>query len=105
MSALVDSGCDKSLISKEFAISLNLTFHSLSEPIVFEVIDGTPLPSGAIKYYVICQMKLENFEFESKLYVANSTHSDIILGLDWLKKYNPIIDWENLSLELNSQKI
>ena len=48
--------------------------------------------------YVNCKIKIQNLDFELKLYVTNSTHSEIILGLDWLQTYNPVINWKNLSL-------
>ncbi|MDV2583562.1 hypothetical protein, partial [Alkalibacillus haloalkaliphilus] len=31
----------------------------------------------------------------------NLGNTDIILGLDWLKKYNPAIDWENRTVEFD----
>ena len=97
--AFVDCGSDFSLIDVSTVQLLNLNTFLCDNPLTFEVIDMNILPSGPIDSFVICNLRLNDIDFEHKLYVIKTCHSSMVLGLDWLKKFNPTINWKTLSLE------
>ena len=96
--AFVDSGVDCSLIDKALVKEHMLEEQQLSPPITFEVIDGHTLPSGTSDSYVNCSLKINNKSVDHKFYTLDTPRTSLVLGLDWLRKFNPSIDWELLKL-------
>ena len=68
-----------------------------------EVIDGQSLSSGAIKETTIPLILRVWCHYEEVVFnlIASPRHP-IILGLSWLEKHNPIVDWRTRSIEFCS---
>ena len=98
--ALIDSGSDCSLISESFALNHKLFMQPLKKSITFEVIDGSDLPSGNPTSFTNCDLKYDDVYFKFKLIILKTLHASIILGMDWLQKFNPIIDWKLCTLSI-----
>ena len=96
--AFVDSGADYSLVDKMLVKQLGLTEYPLETPLSFEVIDGSALPSGDSTSYVNCDIKINEKILQHKFYTIKSPRSSVVLGLDWLRKFKPNIDWELLQI-------
>lgn len=102
VTAFVDSGSDCSFIDEDLVHILKLKPHPLKNLLTFEVIDGNPLPSGGSTSYVNCSLKIMSTKFRCKLFTIKTPHSPIVLGLDWLQRFNPDINWEALTLSLSN---
>ena len=98
--ALVDSGADKSLVDEKLLRSLNIPFQQLQNPITFETIEGTPFSSGTIWHFAVLELKSKDITFTHTFYVLHSVVAPVILGIDWLMKFNPTINWSELSIEV-----
>ncbi|TPX43193.1 hypothetical protein SeMB42_g04821 [Synchytrium endobioticum] len=95
--ALIDSGANRSLISKEFVNRNGIGTSILSDIMYLTLADGVT------KKAVTCQthsipLVINGHEERIELPVFDSTEYDMILGLDWLMKHNPRIDWNTHSL-------
>ena len=55
--------------------------------------DATENKKGTIKSYVNLEFQLGDKKFKEQFYVTGLGKQKIILGLPWLRKHNPIIDW------------
>lgn len=95
--ALVDSGAAGNFISKDFALSHNITLIRCISPLTVEAIDRRPLGSGKVTH-ITQELHLrtgalhgENIQF----YVLNTSHVPVILGLPWLRKHDPHIGWRS----------
>ena len=57
-------------------------------------IDGTKNKTGTIRSYVDLEFKVDDQKFTRCLYVTGLGKQKMILGLPWLNKHNPRIDWK-----------
>ena len=67
--------------------------------------DGTPNKQGTIRYYVNLNIEIHRRKWKEQLLVTGLGKHRIILGLPWLRKTNPIIDWEKGTLEWRNPKL
>ena len=102
--ALVDSGATTSFVSRRFTEAQSLPMTSLTRPVKVFNIDGSLNTHGSITRFAALDMDVENHSERIRLAEADIGSEDIILGLPWLKKHNPSINWENKTLKLNNCK-
>jgi hypothetical protein len=92
--ALLDSGASACFVDEEFAKRHKIPLTLKSKPVHVEVIDGRPLLSGRVTHE---SEPLEvTFKDHSSFIVFNvirTPSNPVILGLSWLEKHNPSIDW------------
>ena len=95
LSALLDSGASTYFIDKDFAERHKLPLVTQKCPVTVEVIDGRPLvsedvtqESKALDIYIEQHRSIVVFN------VIKSLSNPVILGLSWLDRYNPDIDWK-----------
>ena len=103
--ALVDSGADRSLLSESLLHSLHLTPQILSHPLQFENIEGNPLSSGSVNQFVVLDLQYNSTTFSHTFYVIHSLVSPIVLGIDWLTLFNPLINWATLSVTMQQPTV
>lgn len=98
--ALIDSGATTSCISDRFATRHNIPRARKETPIPIVAVDGRPIASGLITQDAITSLQLHGHHERIRLAVV-SVHYPVILGLDWLKRHNPAIDWARKQLTLS----
>jgi len=62
-------------------------------------VDDRPIASGLITHDVVTHILVSNHEEIRPLAVVSVAYP-VILGLDWLRRHNPNIDWEDSTLSL-----
>src|SRR5260370_5900404 len=65
----------------------------LDNPILIRTIDGKPLNNGFISQVILATLCIQDHS-ECKYFGIINMNCDVILGIDWLQKHNPSIDWE-----------
>src|SRR5690606_12972009 len=93
--ALIDCGATGfAFVDKDFASQHNLPLFPLREPRALEVIDGRPISSGDITH--ICKVPFKvNDHFEHlPMFVTSLGHYPIVLGIPWLRRHGPSINFE-----------
>ncbi len=103
---LLDSGAEGLMINEPFARKHSLTLRRLRHPFPAINVDGSKNSHGLIQYTTIQRLRLsdsdENYHQEdAEFYVTNVGDVDIIIGTDWLKRHNPVIDWATDSLRFS----
>ena len=71
----------------------------LEIPVKAYNMDGMENKKGTIKNYVNLQFSLNGKEFQERFYITGLGKQKVILGLPWLKKHNPEINWQTGKLE------
>jgi hypothetical protein len=93
--ALIDSGSQDNVISKEYVIQRGFTQKKLDFEILPRNADGTLNKQGAVTHTVDLRMKIGSHSEVITFYIVGlSKKASIFLGHAWLKKHNPEIDWK-----------
>ena len=91
---LLDCGAGGIFLDQNFARKHNLRTMKLEQPIRAQNVDGTDNKQGTIRYYTDLNIKIGDQTFLERFYITGLGNQKIILGLPWLRKHNPEIDWE-----------
>ncbi|SJL13333.1 uncharacterized protein ARMOST_16773 [Armillaria ostoyae] len=91
---LVDSGCTSSAINRAFVQDHHLDTVKTAIPIIVYNADGSRNKGGDITEYVEVRLTIGNHEERIDLAVTDLGAKDLYLGHDWLKRHNPVINWE-----------
>ncbi|KAH7443388.1 hypothetical protein KP509_02G032100 [Ceratopteris richardii] len=94
--ALVDSGASSCFIDEGLVKKHGIPVLRKNRPVVAEVVDGRPLASGNITMETIpLRVHLGDHDSHICFNVISSPVNMVIIGMPWLKKHNPEINWEN----------
>ncbi|XP_028324820.1 uncharacterized protein LOC114476995 [Gouania willdenowi] len=96
--ALVDSGADDNFIDNLFVSQCNIPSEPLPEPKNVYALDGKLLATVTHRTIPISLRLSGNHHEIISLYIVSSPSSPLVLGLPWLKRHNPHIDWLKLSI-------
>ena len=103
VSALIDSGASRSFINANLVKSLGVkplpTAHSVQVTLADKRVLDASLCLPRVK------MKLEGVPTWTTLYVLEDLDDDIILGMDWLERVNPLINWSEKSVTFNGRTV
>ena len=78
----------------------NFTLCHLSNPIIAYNVDGTKNQKGTICWKTRTVLTLGDHSNPIELMILRLSKPRVILGMPWLKKWNPKIDWNCLSMTL-----
>ena len=76
----------------------------LPQPIPVLNVDGTNNANGTITHYTWRSFTLGRKRLTARMLVTSLGKEDIILGLPWLQKHNPSIDWKAKTLAIQTIK-
>jgi dUTP pyrophosphatase len=101
--ALVDSGAEKSFVDDSIVAAFKLKTQKVKNPMSVRLADGSVSQKGVIDKAVSLAILLGDQHYEHHTFnIMSIGGSHIILGLDWLKKHQPIIDFKTLEIDFNS---
>ena len=99
--ALVDSGADISCIDQHFVRKHNLPTTKLPVPIRARNTNHFHNKNSDIQYTCDLFIDIQGLTQKVTLHVMTCGKENIILGLPWLKKANPTIDWTTQTLKFD----
>jgi hypothetical protein len=97
---MIDSGATGLFADQEFLRSSNLPSFPLKHPILLYNIDGSPNTAGSITHYTRLRLTLGSHSEWTDFLVTRLGNDHLILGLPWLRKVNPKVDWLQGHLEI-----
>ena len=106
LDALIDSGSSDCFVDEDFVRSKSLIPTLLPTPIILRLFDGQPAPAGPINSYLDLSLSFSSSDKNPQKIrflvtrLDSSTH--LVLGHNWLRRYNPVIDWQSGSVEISS---
>jgi predicted aspartyl protease len=100
LSAMIDSGASSSFINKKFILKNNMKTHKLPKNIPLYNIDNSPNSIGLISEYAILKTQISKERKNLIFLVVDIGQEDVILGIDWLRLENPIINWKEGRVEI-----
>src|ERR1700744_4063152 len=93
--ALVDSGAEGIFVDEQIVQQTR----KLMTPLRVRNVDGTDNEGGHITKEARIRFRLGNREFDKWCYVTKLGDLSIILGMPWLKRHNPLINWKKGTFE------
>ena len=97
----IDCGADINCIDIDFAKRNKVNLRKIDKPLKINNVDGSPNDTGAVKYECKFFFKIGTIVHHETFYAMKCGRDNLILGLPWLNKINPKIDWEKKSIEIN----
>lgn len=95
---IIDSGADESFIHRDLVGLLGIPTHPLSTPVVARALDGRSI-SRITQITVPVQLRVSGNHCEYlQLLPVFSPDVPVVLGLSWLRRHNPTIDWPTGSI-------
>jgi hypothetical protein len=98
---LVDSGSSASFINEHLAASMQ-GITPLPKPCKVKVADGTQ--HHCSEYIPQCPWSVQEHQFTTDMKILALGSFDAILGMDWLERHNPDIDWVKKTLKIKQPK-
>ena len=103
-STLIDSGASSCFIDRRFVNRHNIPTRKKCSPISVEVIDGRKLESGHIVQETLTmRLRIGKHEEQIAFNIIKSPKYPIILGMSWLVKHNPRVDWLTRTMSFDCQ--
>jgi hypothetical protein len=91
--AMIDSSAERIFFNRKYVEKNRLECVRLQRPIPMFNIDGTLNKDGSIKETVSIQVEESGHVENLRCFVTELGDDDMILGLLWLEKHNPDVDW------------
>src|SRR6187551_743563 len=91
---MIDSGATALFLGKSFVTTHRINTFPLWHPIQVHNIDGTLNQAGSIMHFARLGLTVDDMETWTDFLVTELGGENVILGLPWLRKMNPQVDWE-----------
>ena len=102
--ALIDCGATGNFIDPSLVKRLLLPSRPI-QPLQALNVDGTVNKQGRITAATTIHCQATNFEDNLTLMIVGLGQAQIVLGMPWLTKHNPHIDWEKKTISLECKHI
>lgn len=97
--AFLDSGAQTSLVGEHFVSRHALPRHVLETPLALQTFDGQPTAAGLVSQGLLSHLTINSSDSPNSSHCEFKSFSiaqmpyDIMLGSDWLRQHNPLVDW------------
>jgi predicted aspartyl protease len=104
MTAIVDCGATENFIDKDYAEKIRIPLDRKKILRRVLAVDGREVASRPITHDTTINLTINNHREIIKLHCITIGNSPIIIGLPWLKKHNPNINWKEGRVTFDSEK-
>ena len=104
---LIDSGASRPFVDFSIAEKHPENLTPLEQPIGLDLFDGKPSSAGRITHSYRDTISFDDGTIHLVEFLVTRLHpaAPIVLGLSWLQKHNPVIDWKDLSIMFQDRKV
>jgi len=81
----------------------NFLLYPLKQPITPRNVDGTPNSQGKITHYTWIRHRVGSIWLLERLLVTGIGTHNIIFGLPWFQKYQPIVNWTSGKITIDKE--
>jgi hypothetical protein len=99
---MIDSGATVLFVSKRFVQRHHIICSPLPNTIALHNIDGSKNKAGLLTHFAYLTLTIGSWNEPTNFLITDLSPKDIILGLPWLKKVNPTIDWDSGEMEISN---
>ena len=91
--ALIDSRASINCLDWGFVKKHKIPYYRLPQPIRARNVDRSDNESGVIKFISTTFVRIKGIIHQVLFHIINCGNENIILGIPWLEKVNPEINW------------
>jgi len=99
--ALIDSGAGGTFIDKKFTQQNGIALIPIEKLIQAFNMDGMKINAGTIEYCAGLKIQMRKKKISIRFLATGLGKEKIILRLPWLKQYNPKIDWNTRTVDID----
>ena len=103
--ALIDSGAGGTFINKKFAQQNGIALIPIEKLIQAFNMDWTKNNTGTIEHCTWLKIQIRKKKISTRFLATGLGEEKMILGLPWLKQYNPKINWNTGTIDINSIQV
>jgi len=100
---LLDTGAGGLFMNSTYAKKHNFLLYPLKQPITPRNLNGTPNSQGKITHYTWIWYRVGSIWLLEQLFVTGIGTHDIIFGLPWFQKYQPIVNWTSGKITIHKE--
>src|ERR1700712_3710412 len=104
INAMIDSGATEDFIDKEICNKHGIKMIKAKKPREIYLADGESSAMGPVTHMTKVPMDVSSHRELATCQVANLQNHEVILGMPWLRKHNPTIDWNYKKVTFNSER-
>jgi hypothetical protein len=102
---LIDSGATGNFINQKYAEEIGIATFNLENPMTLK---GANNSESSLRKYTNITLGMQDnsqqyHEEKIQCYIGKIGTHDILLGMPWLRKHNPEIDWVNYKIYLHNK--
>ena len=97
---MVDSGASTIFINRKFVEENKIRTRKLKTPIVLLNIDGSRNKDRYLNEIAILDLEVGSHR-EKAVFAVTQLEEEVIIGIDWLRRHNPNINWTEGTLALD----
>ena len=101
INTLIDSGAGGTSIDKKFTQQNGIALIPIEKPIQVFNVNGTKNNTGTIEHRAWLKIQMGNKKISTRFFATGLGKEKMILGLPWLKQYNPKIDWNTGTINID----
>jgi hypothetical protein len=101
---MVDCGATENFVDKNYAEKIQIPIDEKKVPRRVLAVDGREVASGPVTHDTMVELIVNDHREKIKLHCITIGNSPIIVGLPWLLKHNPTIDWKKGKVIFDSDK-
>ena len=104
INAMIDSGATEDFIDQEVCNKHGIKMIKAKHPREIYLADGKPSAMGPVTHMTKVPMDISSHRELAVFQVANLQNYEVILGMPWLRKHNPTIDWNDKNITFNDKR-
>ena len=104
INAMIDSGAMEDFIDQEVCNKHGIKMIKATNPREIYLADGKTSTMGPVTHMTKVPMDLSRHRELATFQVANLQNHEVILGMPWLRKHNPTIDWNDKKITFNDER-
>ena len=97
----INCGANINCIDYSFAQRNKIPLKKLEKPLTVNNVDRSPNEAGMIRHAVILFIQMGGIIHKEEFYAIKCGKDNIILGLPWLNRVNPTINWVNKHVNIH----
>src|SRR5580704_9867852 len=91
---MIDSRAATLAISRKLVAKKGIPMVPLKRSMVMKNADNSLNRAGKVTHKIYAKMTIQGHTSLNQFLVTDIGDTDVIIGIDWMKRHNPLIDWE-----------